>query len=359
MRVLFVEDDTSQVQLFMDALNDWHNLNKDRQIQVFHAGNYGEAKRKLEELRLDAALFDLRLPPMSGGKSAAKNGNLIATESLRDVGIPVGIISGNPADIDPGIESLKLIQKFDKGDGDVYSKVVDWLASKWTMMTVLRSARQQIQASGADIFVKRLWPRWQTYQGLTGASEEELTRIVTRQYVGHVAEILGLDGVGNAPWHPYECFIHPALLDNRPHTGDLFRLDDGLWVILTPACDMATEKAKTVLLARVSEDSHPDWNSKIAGLRAEQVSNSTRAYFSRLVNQNVDASEHFLPPLKDGPPMMVKFKEVSTRSLEFLKSNLECRVASIASPFLPNLVQRFGAWISRTGQPNIEVRHFS
>ena len=31
---------------------------------------------------------------------------------------------------------------------------------------------------------------------------------------------------------------------------------------------------------------------------------------------------------------------------------------TISSPFLANLIQRFGSYISRTGQPNIGVDHF-
>ena len=76
------------------------------------------------------------------------------------------------------------------------------------------------------------------------------------------------------------------------------------------------------------------------------------------MNQNVDVSEHFLPPIAAGPPLMVRFKSVSTKPLAWLNANLALREASIAPAFLPNLVQRFGAWVSRTGQPNIRASHF-
>jgi hypothetical protein len=125
---------------------------------------------------------------------------------------------------------------------------------------------------------------------------------------------------------------------------------------------MATQKAEVVLLAGIDEGSQPDWNDKVAQLTKADLSKGAMEkrdrYFSRLVNQNVDVSEHFLPPLLNGPPLMVRFKSVQTRPLEWLNGNLELRTASIAPAFLPNLVQRFGAWISRTGQPNIEFSHF-
>jgi hypothetical protein len=173
--------------------------------------------------------------------------------------------------------------------------------------------------------------------------------------------MLGLDGDGNAPWHPYECYIHPALLEDRAHTGDIFRIDGTLAVVLTPACDMATQKADVVLLAAIDEDGQPDWEAHVAQL-GQDVSNNVATkrdkFFAKLVNQNVDVSEHFLPPLANGPPLMVRFREVSTQPLAWLNANLAHREASIAPAFLPNLVQRFGAWVSRTGQPNIEINHF-
>ena len=56
---------------------------------------------------------------------------------------------------------------------------------------------------------------------------------------------------------------------------------------------------------------------------------------------------------------MVQFREVVTRPLAELNACLDKREASIALAFLPNLIQRFGAYISRTGQPNIDIRHFA
>ena len=360
MQVLFVEDDDTQVQLFQDAVDDWNAAA--RQISIVRAADVAEARDMLAFRRIDAALFDLRLPPTKGEKGAAKSGNELAQASLKEVGVPTGIISGNPADLDQSLKDLPLVRVFDKGDDNIYASVTAWLGEKWTLMTVLRATRRQIQASGADVFLKRLWPRWETYTGLTGADEDELTQIVTRQYVGHVAEQLGLDGNGNASWHPYEAYIHPALLEDRAHTGDIFRLDGVLTVILTPACDMATQKAEIVLLAGIDEASLTDWNARVADLTQAGLSNTAKVkrdkFFSRLVNQNVDVSEHFLPPLANGPPLMVCFKNVQTRPLQWLNENLALRQASIAPAFLPNLVQRFGAWISRTGQPNIEISHF-
>ena len=204
-------------------------------------------------------MLDLRLPGLAGTKSDAKNGNQLAHLSLDQVGIPIGIVSGNPNDLDDDLKKIAVLHSFDKGDVDVYQQIVKWVGDQWPMMTVLQSTRRHLSESGAAVFTNRLWPRWKTYAGLTGDDQDELTRIVTRQYVSHLAELLGSDADDNVPSHPYECYIRPALLDNRAHTGDIFRRDGSLWMVLTPQCDMATGKAANVLLARIDEAAPSNW----------------------------------------------------------------------------------------------------
>ncbi|MCP4621892.1 MAG: hypothetical protein GY844_36275 [Bradyrhizobium sp.] len=186
--------------------------------------------------------------------------------------------------------------------------------------------------------------------------------IVSRQYASHIAESLGIDSDETVRWHPFENYVQPALQESRPHTGDIFKLDDALWVVLTPQCDMATQKAPTVLLARC--DPNPaieEWKENIAGLRPDASNNKKRAaerFFSRLVNQ-AEPALHFLPPLEGEQPLMVDFKCLRIIDLIELQTKLSERLASVATPFLGNLTQRFGAYISRIGQPNIDPRHFS
>ncbi len=363
MQILFVDNDDSQASIFKDAVTDWNAAQAGRRMEIVRATAVDEAKKIFAQRHLDAALIDLKLPLTAGAKDLPSGGNELAESTLLEVGMPIAIVSGYPEDLDAELAARPTVKVFNKGDTDVYVQVCRWLDSQWAMMAILASTRRHIQILGAKVFLQRLWPRWETYSGLTGSDQEELTRIVTRQYVGYIAEMIGHDGDGNASWHPYECFVQPALLDNRAHTGDLFRIDGKLWVVLTPACDMATGKAEAVLLAGIDEDGLSDWAEKVGSLHGPALSSSAQQkldrYFNKLVNQNVDVSEHFLPPLNGGTPMMVRFKEVSVRQLEFLNHNLKLREASIAPAFLPNLVQRFGAWMSRTGQPNIDIRHFS
>ncbi|CAN5350686.1 hypothetical protein BH11PSE4_BH11PSE4_20920 [soil metagenome] len=215
-------------------------------------------------MRFDAALLDLRLP---GSKGVP--GESLAELCVSQYGIPAAIISGHPDDFDKSRWN-GMVEVFNKGDTGAYKAAVSWFGSLGHMMRVLGETRKRIQGQGAAVFWKQVWPRWKTYEALTGLKEDELVRIVSRQYASHIVELLGLDTDSPTKWHPFENYIQPALQASRPHTGDIFRLDDELWVVLTPQCDMATKKATTVLLACCSsKPSIEEWKAAIATRSSE------------------------------------------------------------------------------------------
>jgi hypothetical protein len=169
---------------------------------------------------------------------------------------------------------------------------------------------------------------------------------------------LGLDDPENVSWHPFENYVSPSLLTHRAHTGDIFRLDGELWVVLTPQCDMAVGKIEQAILAKCVPGI-PKWAENLKALRSAQSKSQRREpseFLRQYVNQNLGAGRHFLPPLPESDePLLVHFSSIRAILLSELNNLLNHRIASTAAPFLANLVQRFGAYISRLGQPNIDI----
>jgi CheY-like chemotaxis protein len=353
--LLFVEDDKTQLEMINDALSDWSKSNAPRSFHLTTCQAVDEAKEALSFSRFDCALFDLRLPSTAGQKSSADGGNELAKIAFRKNGIPTAVISGNPADLEPELAEAKLLKAFFKGKGDPYKDAIIWFANLWDMMTVLASVRANIQSCGAEIFAGRVWPQWREFKKLK-TDMGGLTSIVTRQYAGHIAEFMRV-GEGSPDWHPFENYIRPALRE-KPYTGDIFDFDNQYWIVLTPPCDMSNEKVTNVILAHCDRAALPEWKDRVAELSKAQPKKDVAKYFRNQINQNIDASRHFLPPL-DGVPIQVNFKELITKPFDDLKKGLTFRIASVAPAFLTNLTQRFGAYMSRTGQPNIDINHFA
>lgn len=360
MRILFVDDKDDYIDLFKTAVKDWNKANPQRTFDPVVLNNADDAFEALKLQRFDCALLDLKFQNGNPGQQLA--GNQLALTGLNEIGMPVGILSGNPEDRSEELKKQPLARAFVK-KAEACDAALAWFGELWDMMEVLSAARKNIRKSGAEIFAGRIWPRWKNYKDLSAVGIP-LERIITRQYAAHIAELMGIDGKDNPDWHPQENYIFPALLDHRAHTGDLFRLEDGqIWVVLTPQCDMANRSVDDVLLAHCNPDLVAGWDEKLKLLNealatTEGPSNNLSGWFRDRVNQKLDASVHFLPPLEDRP-MMVNFKKLRLVPLADLTGKLDTdRVASVAPAFLANLTQRFAAYMARPGQPNIGVKHF-
>ncbi|WP_421950796.1 hypothetical protein [Pelagibacterium sp.] len=362
MILLLVEDDEAQIDRVDTSIQEWNNENQEnaRQIRLISAKNEIEANEKLAESRIDCAIVDIRIPE-DGGKENAKFGNELIREIFSTRGIPVAIFSGNLAEVDKEIAGLEHVKQFPKGDAGSVGRAIEWLARNWDMMELLRGSREEIEKASAAIFNKRLWPHWSEFPG--DLEPQEKVKIIARQYGSHLVELLGIENPENSKWHPYEAYIHPSANEDRAHTGDIFELaKDEFWIVLSPQCDMATQKISNVLLARckVGEE---EWE---AAIKKIQEANGDGAKISKeqkrlrkFVNQNIETRRHFLPPLhSNDKPMMVDFGDTQTIPLSELNKKLDLRRATVSAPFLSNLIQRFGSHISRTGQPNIDVGFF-
>ncbi|MGO7727963.1 response regulator [Rhizobium leguminosarum] len=361
--ILFVDDDDLNQEMFTHAIEEWNEKHEgeNRKYLPRIATNYEEALDALRIYRIDCALLDLRLPEKTDDEVTADVGNKLAHDVLFAQGLPLAVLSGNPAEIDLTLTDLELIQVFNKGAQNGFESALDWLADKWHMMDTLRVAKTSIEHTSAEVFAKRLWPQWSAFASLEG-NQDKLSRIISRQYVSHIADILGQDNEQGVGWHPFENYNVPSLFDSRAHTGDIFDTEGGLWIVLSPQCDMATQKVPNVILAGC-ERGYERWAENVETLKtttSEGARKKASSYFRKLVNQNLPSSEHFLPPLPgEDLPLLVTFGHLKTIPLEELNKMLDRRVASVSSPFVSNLIQRFGAFISRTGQPNLEVDHFA
>lgn len=367
--ILFVDDDAAQQDLFETAVQDW-NGNNAATGRIFHhetAETVERAEELLTRRRFDAALFDLRVRSVEQvAQSANPTGNRLALLAMRERGIPVGIMTADESVLDDEVRNSGQVRVFDKNApdneiGNAYDQSVAWFAGLWGMLDVLDAARSRIDSSAADVFLRRVWPKWGNFAALEGGHDADLVGIVTRQYVSHIAELLGLDGPDTVTWHPFEAYVNPSLIEDRSHTGDIFKIGGDHWVVLTPQCDMATQKVPNVILARCVPGID-QWKENVEILKAatsKKKKKEPTEFLRAFVNQNLAPSKHFLPPLPGGvEPLLVHFGDLRSISMDELKQSLNARVASVAAPFLSNIVQRFGAYISRMGQPNIDVERF-
>jgi hypothetical protein len=339
--ILLVEDDDDQIGSWQAEFKEFNkNETNPFVVELITARTYEEASVLLERCQLgaglDAGIVDLRIPTSKGGGQGAENGNQAVEDLLDAMPGPIAIFSAHPGEIDDRIKDVP-VKVFVKEEGQQQA-IIAWICDHAPLMAAIRDTIADIRAEAAGVFASTIWPRWaDTKKRKLDATV--LQQLVTRQVVAHLTEQLSLSSNDAPPYHAAECYFDPPLRKSRLHTGDLLNLEDGVHVILTPQCDIVRQYPDQILLGKCSVIEN--WYA----VKDKQ----------NYATQNKGLKKHFLPPCNDRGPWMVDFNSLKTVPGSEGDQLLPNRFASIAPQFIPNLVQRFSAFIGRIGSPDIDV----
>jgi hypothetical protein len=152
--------------------------------------------------------------------------------------------------------------------------------------------------------------------------------------------------------HPMQYYVLPPLETLPAFAGELLKGElsgtSGYWILLTPSCDLAWNKAKRLLLAKC------DLLSECLEYREWQETGSNKTG-SRVENlmKNKDDQFHYLPGALTVPHLLVDFQNVEGGGYELL-TKME-RIASLDSPFAEALVARFSAYYGQLGTPDLDI----
>lgn len=347
LKILVVEDEDSKIAEWADAI-EAHNTdgeNKGFQLQMVTSKSVSDAKRQLDLHRFDAAVVDLRLQVEQGVAENNSQGNGLVRHILESLPLGVVVYTGQQADADIAGYNCPQVRVMDKADG--MDQVFTWLGENKDVFLRLRGAKGAFNRETAKIFFRSIWPRWSHW---TGSAKEggDLTDVVARHVVAHVHDAL-LNAGGDAA-HPEESYFVPPL-KNRLDTGDLIEHEGGIWIVVTPRCDLANQgKVATILLASC-EDISMKWNELMTSGNGKSEDR-----LKKLVQHESMPKQHFLHPMRDSAgrakgPWMVQFHHLRALPVKDVETLTSLRFASLSPLFIPSLVERFGAYFSRIGTP--------
>ena len=340
VRLLIVEDDQTQVALWTETIelrNADPQTHGVRLIATF-ADSAASAQAMLFTHRFDAAVVDLRLrrEHEAGGHNAdGNNGVRMLAESELTT---VAVLTGQPKEYTEG-DAFPHIRVFTRG-GDL-SEVLAWITEQSEFIGTMSRVRHLLGNKMANLFHASLWPRWR----LWAAEKSELEVGLARHMAAHLHHSLLPQEAELS--HPEEAYFVPPM-SRRIETGDLIELEGKVHMIITPRCDLATAKARSIQLAECED----------AGALWEEALKKGRGRIADLKQHDKKARQHFIPRMtrSDGAvlgPWMVAFDRIQTLPLDQL-ANLETRrFASLTPHFLPALVERLGSYFSRIGAPDL------
>jgi CheY-like chemotaxis protein len=345
--VLLVEDDPTNVANWDDAVAT-HNADSEKHgffVASESARSVEGAIAMLASQKFDAVVVDLRLHGETGALDQNSNGNTLIKHIVESIPVGVVIYTGQPSDAEVG--DFRQVEVMDRGDG--LDQIFAWLSSNRSLFHGLREVKAAFDRETAKIFFRSIWPRWAHWT--SAANGPELIGMVSRHVLAHAHDALMHAGGEQA--HPEESYFVPPLRP-RLDTGDLLELEGQVLVVLTPRCDLAHDGNTETILCAPCVDISADWDPLIHN---ESANAATKR--KKLRNHNSSPKRHFLPRMRDSDgadkgPWMVNFSAIrSFAAADAFRELTPKRFASLAPQFVPSLVERFGAYFSRIGTPDL------
>lgn len=349
--ILIIEDDELTRESWQ---RDIRESNRDPKsvlkFNATYAVNKQQALNLLSRTCFDCAVVDLRLPDGDVSPGTEKPlGNYVLSKLLEEIGIPTVVYSGYEGEASEAIRASNVRIHTKKG-GET-QKILNSFIAQSGLMCAMKATRSRISKATALLFNQSIWQRWEK-RWILELDKEMITDVIARQTASHIYDSLSQV---SSHHHPDEFYVVPALYPNRIDTGDLIYLDEQVYVVLTPRCNMANKLPSHLTLAVCSE--MPEWvqwkeqllngNSKVKEKTGKDLRNHA--------TQGHGIATHFLPPLDEKGPWLVDFQEIRTIQADEIPDMLPKRFASIAPHFIPNLVQRYSSYLGRIGQPDINT----
>lgn len=167
---------------------------------------------------------------------------------------------------------------------------------------------------------------------------------------------------------PIEMYMFPNPID-RICNCDIYKDDDSneKFIVLTPACDLANDKAENILFAKIqSYESVDEFNKTIQKCSEQQkteekISNGNRNKIASWSRNSHEKSMryHFLPKVGFFDGGFIDFSlltclKYDREKNEFAERNL-VKIGTITDSFKRDIIARFSSYYQRQGQPTFNA----
>lgn len=342
LTVLLIDDDATQRKIAKDAIEIYLKKNH-YPVTIHEAGTKEAGLLKLNEQDFDGAIVDLRLKQ----NDSEGEGNSLLRVIKQKLRFPIRVVSGHLADLEDEFKEKTYFSDYYNRDNVDYEKIIsDFIDIHRTGITRILNNKGRINTDISKIFwrhISAILPEFIAQQKKD--ADWDVEKILLRYISLHISEYLELSIENNLePAHPIEFYIKPPI-KSKIFTGDILlnKKDDTLWIILTPACDLATDakraspKAAFVTMAAIQSIDEVQ-----AGKNAGEV--------RKLNGNTLDLKYHFLPKSFLFPGGYVNFQIVQSVQIEEVVRGFEVSLV-VAGHFKKDIISRFGNYYSRQGQP--------
>lgn len=338
VKILIIEDEPDQIQAYEDVIEQYNKKN-DLKIEFEICKDFKGGIVALETPFYDAAIIDLKL-----SNTEELEGKKLVEAVQGKIRIPIIIYSGSIAQIDDIQETALLKKKLrTESLADILKDII----------TIYNTGITQLLRPAGEIDQKLTKIFWNHLaDDLNIWINHNNPKTLLRHIFTHFQEHMEIDTNGNfEEYHPAEIYLTPPIKTNI-HTGDLIKIEDSYFFVLTPACDVVFNykfdsdgqkipfrKADHLVVAQAKDF---DYKNLCVNKKNELDKGKIKEYVS-----NSSFRFHYLPSFKGNNGFLIDFQQLSTISFD---QEME-RVATIAGAFSKDIISRFSLYFARQGQP--------
>lgn len=358
LKLLIVEDDDDQFELYTDAIDDINDAAEDRvEIKFTREKKSIDALQKISTEKFDGAIIDLNLEDEEANEAS---GNLVIRTVLEQHRFPIYVVSGNLGNLDADIENnpSPFIHKYSRDDAVQYVDILNELKEIFkTGITKILGGRGLIEEHLKKIFWDHLA---NDYKNIASTSEQSSEKTLLRYALSHLSEYLAEFNDGESRYfHPAEYYIKPPI-QKHIATGDIISQNNKYFINISPACDVAVRKvnedgtlkinANKVILAPLI----PVLRESFLEEGIIKVTDNLKTV-EKIIGEIVKGQRDkyaLLPEYSDLEAKLIDFQNIETIEVnEYQGFNREATVASV---FLKDIQSRFSSYMARQGQPDLD-----
>lgn len=355
LRLLIVEDDPTEIKVFKQQIDSYNKKNEIK-IRPDLKENRLKGLKALKEKDYDAAIIDIKLSSIN----PKDNGNQIIREIKRDLRFPVRVYTAF-RDIDTDLleenEFYKIYKRTGENSKSIQEILKELVEIYKTGITKILGKKGTVEGYLKEIFWKHLSDSFSKWIE-EAKTEKNMEKILLRYTLSHMQEYLDKNEAGGFDvYHPAEVYIISPINDNI-HTGLILRKsDDGThFIVLTPLCDLAQNKAKRIVLAPIENKNMPyvqDLKMKKEEAPRSKIGKQARKALEDLLCNNHSLKYHCLPVV-NGIGGFINFQKIFSITKNKIR-NEYVPIATVTDKFCKDIIARFSHYYSRQGQPDFNI----
>ena len=351
MKLLIVENELEQVQLYIDVIESYNKTSGIKIIPIpFYTLETGI--KALENDYYDAAIIDLKLTV-----NTTELKGLEIVNSIKDkLRFPVFIVSGSIGQID--IPESALFKKRLR-DGDFKEILNEIIKIYSTGITKIINNKGIIEEYLNSIFWNHLSNSMDNWIEDVSRNPDEKQKSLLRYTLMHMQEYIDEDV---EKYHPSEFYIVKPIKQNI-FTGDIVSYEENRYIVLTPSCDIVlrldkTRNTKRILFCKIKKLSEVINN--FGNLKIDTgINNETRKSLNSYISNNSKQNFHFIPKSNLLEAGLIDFQDKLTIPENVVNDLIETekiiRNATVSMPFLKDIISRYSNYYARQGSPDFNI----